>query len=259
MGTITLHHGTGAQDFDLNGESLEPEETRRVFLNARRLLTARSHNDAIYLLDSAQFAIFHARNHFGDDFHVLYAEVPLVEYEAFQAKRRAWRKPARELAEVIPEAGGPDIRFLAVGLILSDPETWDVFLCHASEDKAAIAKPLFEHLESTGIRCWYDEAEIAWGDSIVSRIQQGLNCARFVIVILSPAFLAKDWPQKELRTALTLEIEGRGSAVLPLLAGDPTRLLASMPFVREKRYILWTGDPALVEKELRVLLRRAPQ
>lgn len=259
MGHITLYHGSGAQDFELFGDSLEPDELRRLLLNARRLLSARGQNQAIALLESGPFEIVSATNHFNDDFHVLVAQVPLIEYEEYRKARLEWGAPARQLAKVISEAGGPYIRFVVMELALADPDCWEVFLCHASEDKKAIAKPLYEHLESRGIKCWFDEAEVAWGDSIVSLIQEGLSRARFVIVVLSRAFLDKGWPQKELRTALSLEIEGGQTSVLPLLAEKPEKLLSSLPFLREKRYLVWSGDPTSVEKELRVLLRREQQ
>lgn len=105
------------------------------------------------------------------------------------------------------------------------------------------------------MQCWLDEAEIVWGDSIVAKIQEGLGRARFVIVVLSPSFLKKGWARKELRTALTLEIEGRSNFVLPLLVGEPESLLASLPFLKEKRYCKWEGNPALVEQELRAVFR----
>lgn len=259
MGEVVLHHGSGTLDFEPVGPPLEENEVRRILFNARRLLTVRGCEEAVALLDSAPFQIIPATNHFNDPFHILYAKVPLTEYETFRLAQQANRQPALELAEAISEADGPYIRFIAVGLVLADLEKWDVFLCHASEDKATIAGPLATHLKNVGITCWYDDAEIGWGDSIVTQVQEGLNRARYVAVVVTQAFLGKGWSQKELRTALTLEIEGGRNLVLPLLAGEPGELLAALPFLKEKRYLIWTGKPDVVEQELRVLLRRAPQ
>ena len=255
MGKVVLHHGSGAGDFEIVGDPIDPWESQRFLSNARRLLHARGQRDAIDVLELAQFAIFPATNHFNDDFHVLHADVPLPDYEAVRGKQEGLRRGAALLADAVGEAEGPYIRFVSVGLILAEPENWDVFLCHASEDKATVARPLYNHLQAAGVQCWLDEAEIVWGDSIVTRIQEGLSRARFVIVVLSPSFLKKGWAQKELRTALTLEIEGRSNLVLPLLVGDPASLLASLPFLKEKRYFKWEGNPAPVEQELRAVLR----
>jgi len=257
MGTITLYHASGADDFEIAGPALDASEAKRVLFNARRLLTARGLTEAVKLLESAPFSMFPGTNHFGDDdFHVLLAEVALAEYEDFRLAREAKRQAARDLAQTIMEAGGPYIRFVAIRLHIVDPETWEVFICHASEDKEDVARPLYGHLTEGGIPCWIDEVEIGWGESIVAKIQEGLSRARYVLVVLSAQLLKKSWAQKELRTALTLEIESNRNIVLPLIVGDPQSVLASAPFLREKRYLVWGGDLIRVERELRALARK---
>ena len=42
----------------------------------------------------------------------------------------------------------------------------DFFICHASEDKDAVARPLAEELQSRGFSVWYDEFELDVGDSL---------------------------------------------------------------------------------------------
>jgi len=73
-----------------------------------------------------------------------------------------------------------------------------VFICHASEDKEEVARPLAQELRSRDFRVWIDEAEILIGDSLRRKIDEGLASSRFGIVILSPSFFAKEWPQLEL-------------------------------------------------------------
>ena len=80
----------------------------------------------------------------------------------------------------------------------------DVFLCHAREDRAPVVRPLATALEQAGISCWYDEAEIRWGDSITQKVNDGLGISRYVIVVLSTAFLEKPWPRRELHAALNI-------------------------------------------------------
>ena len=43
-------------------------------------------------------------------------------------------------------------------------ELKDVFICHASEDKSEIIKPLATAFKREDISYWYDETEIEWGD-----------------------------------------------------------------------------------------------
>jgi Protein kinase domain/TIR domain len=75
---------------------------------------------------------------------------------------------------------------------------WDAFISHASEDKVSAARPLAEALTRSGLRVWLDENELKIGDSLREKIDHGLANSRFGIVILSPAFFAKDWPAREL-------------------------------------------------------------
>ena len=45
----------------------------------------------------------------------------------------------------------------------------DIFICHASEDKKEVVRPIVEAFRQAGISVWFDEAEIKWGDSIAPR------------------------------------------------------------------------------------------
>lgn len=97
----------------------------------------------------------------------------------------------------------------------TNPKNWDVFISHASEDKESIARPLAEGLRNKGLRVWYDEYTLKMGDGLRSTIDKGLNNSRYGIVILSKAFFAKKWPQKELDGLYSLEEEGN-KVILPI-------------------------------------------
>lgn len=64
----------------------------------------------------------------------------------------------------------------------------DVFICHASEDKDAVARPLAEALRERHIDVWYDEFSMKVGDSLREAIDRGLANCRYGIVVVSPAF-----------------------------------------------------------------------
>jgi hypothetical protein len=76
-------------------------------------------------------------------------------------------------------------------------ERWDVFISHASEDKEAIARPLADALKSKGLKVWYDDFSLTVGDSLRQSIDRGLSYSRYGVVILSPRFFEKHWPQQE--------------------------------------------------------------
>ena len=82
--------------------------------------------------------------------------------------------------------------------MLSDTYEYDFFICHASEDKDDVARPLAAKLTAEGSSAWYDETELTIGDSLREKIDHGLANSRYGIAILSPKFFEKDWPQKEL-------------------------------------------------------------
>ncbi len=94
-------------------------------------------------------------------------------------------------------------------------EKYDIFISHASEDKADIARPLAEQLQKLGLRVWLDEFELKLGDSLRRKIDNGLAKSKFGLVILSPAFFSKEWPNKELDGLVARE-DGREKVVLPV-------------------------------------------
>ena len=98
---------------------------------------------------------------------------------------------------------------------LGGAEYYDVFISHASEDKDEVARPLADALARSGLKVWYDEFELRIGDSLRRKIDQGLARSSFGIVVLSPSFFAKNWPQYELDGLVTREMSGE-QIILPL-------------------------------------------
>ncbi|HTS05273.1 MAG TPA: toll/interleukin-1 receptor domain-containing protein [Candidatus Eisenbacteria bacterium] len=98
---------------------------------------------------------------------------------------------------------------------MSTEKEWDVFVCHASEDKEDFVRPLALELDTFGLRVWFDEFTLKLGDSLRERIDEGLALSRYGAVVLSPAFLEKNWPAKELNGLFAREVEGR-VVILPI-------------------------------------------
>ncbi|MCB2160680.1 toll/interleukin-1 receptor domain-containing protein [bacterium] len=120
----------------------------------------------------------------------------------------------------------------------------DVFFCHASEDKQNIVIPLVEALKNRGVKCWVDQGEIKWGDSITQKVNDGLKISQYIIVVLSESFLGKPWPERELYAALNTEASLGEVKVLPLLVGDKQvrdRILTQYPLLNDKMYLPWEG------------------
>ena len=92
---------------------------------------------------------------------------------------------------------------------------YDAFISHASEDKQKLVKPLADALTRMGYRIWYDEFELRVGDSLRQSIDKGLVNSGFGIVILSPSFFSKNWPQYELNGLTAREMKGH-KVILPI-------------------------------------------
>jgi hypothetical protein len=93
---------------------------------------------------------------------------------------------------------------------------YDVFVSHASEDKVELVRPLADELTRLGLRVWLDEKELTIGDSIRRTIEKGLSSSRYGIVVISPYFLSKYMPQKELDALISLESEEGRKLILPI-------------------------------------------
>jgi hypothetical protein len=95
----------------------------------------------------------------------------------------------------------------------------DVFICHASEDKAALVRPLAEALRAQHVDVWYDEFSLKVGDSLRQAIDRGLAGSRYGVVVLSPAFLAKPWANWELNGLVSRVMLEQRSLLLPIWHG----------------------------------------
>lgn len=90
-----------------------------------------------------------------------------------------------------------------------------LFISHAWDDKADFVEPLVAALVEAGFAVWYDKFELNIGDSLRQKIDQGLKECDFGVVVLSPHFFAKKWPQAELDGLLALE-EANRKLILPV-------------------------------------------
>ena len=91
----------------------------------------------------------------------------------------------------------------------------DAFICHATEDKDSTARPVAKGLSSAGLSVWHDEFSLTVGDSLRRSIDRGLADSRYGVVILSPSFFKKNWPQTELDGLFAKEISGN-KTILPI-------------------------------------------
>lgn len=133
---------------------------------------------------------------------------------------------------------------------------WDVFVCHASEDKEEFVRPLARELQTLGLRVWYDEFSLTVGDSLRRRIDDGLARSRAGVVILSPQFFAKEWPQRELDGLVARETLGQ-KVVLPVWHNlSKQDVLRYSPPLADKLGIHSTLGPVVVAATLADAIRK---
>ncbi len=114
---IRLYESGGSREINLIGRRMLPEVWSRARETAARLLKARGDSRAAELVLSIPFELWDATNSFGDEFAVLYSELPLDEYlrvadvEHDPASQEQFRLIANALAET-----DVHVRFIAASL-----------------------------------------------------------------------------------------------------------------------------------------------
>lgn len=105
------------------------------------------------------------------------------------------------------------------------------FICHASEDKPA-ARLIATALRTKGVLVWLDEWEIRVGDSLVQKINSGLESTSHLILLLSNHSVAKPWVQREFSAALIGQLSHRHVTVLPVRLDDaePPTIIADIKY-----------------------------
>lgn len=133
--------------------------------------------------------------------------------KAQTALQRSYEQRINELTEQIQAqpVAAPQNHMYAE----ADSEEFDVFNSHAYEDKESFVDGLYQELDSRGVKVWYDAMSIKWGDSLRSKIDEGLRKSRFGIAILSNDYIRKGWTQYELDGLFQLEMTG-GKTILPI-------------------------------------------
>ena len=75
---------------------------------------------------------------------------------------------------------------------------WDVFICHAGEDKV-FARMLYEELRRRGVRCFVDEDSLRVGCNAPQEMKSASERTHIAVVLLCEEFFQKDAPKQELR------------------------------------------------------------
>jgi TIR domain len=70
-------------------------------------------------------------------------------------------------------------------------ESYDLFLCHAWDDRRESATELHDLLEAQRVSVWFSERDIILGQPFMREIDKGLAKTRIGLVLITPAFLKR--------------------------------------------------------------------
>jgi len=91
-----------------------------------------------------------------------------------------------------------------------------VFISHSSKDKQ-FARWLAIDLASAGHRPWLDEWQIRAGESIPTRVSEGISDCDFVVVVLSEHAIQSRWVEREWQAKYWDEVSAGRVQVIPAL------------------------------------------
>ncbi|MEU9350390.1 toll/interleukin-1 receptor domain-containing protein [Streptomyces griseoloalbus] len=106
----------------------------------------------------------------------------------------------------------------------------NVFISHRKSDATA-AKQLAGEILAAGHTVWFDEWEIGIGDSVVARINAGLEDTSYLVLCYSTADVTSPWVSREWMSALHRQMEGHNVRILPVrLSGSAPAILADVKY-----------------------------
>ena len=105
-----------------------------------------------------------------------------------------------------------------------------IFLSHRKDD-AVLAERLARELEAAGHLVWFDEWKIDIGDSIVERINQGLEGTTYLVLCYSSSGMSP-WVDREWMSTLARQLSGQPVKLLPVLlsGGSAPAILADIKY-----------------------------
>jgi WD40 repeat protein len=114
---------------------------------------------------------------------------------------------------------------------------YDVFLSHSSKDKPVV-RSLAERLRRDGLSVFLDEWEIFPGDSIPSKIEDGLEHSRVLVFCMSKHAFGSDWATLESQTFRFRDPLNKGRRFIPLRLDEAAIKGSLSQFL----YVNWLSD-----------------
>jgi hypothetical protein len=108
-----------------------------------------------------------------------------------RAARPRWSSANSSVTYTSDEVAALDRYRQKVEAVGPRAESYDLFLCHAWDDRRETATELHDLLEDQGVSVWFSERDIILGQPFMREIDKGLAKTRIGLVLITPAFLKR--------------------------------------------------------------------
>ncbi len=128
-----------------------------------------------------------------------------------------------------------------------------VFISYNSADKD-VARDLGLFLIAEDVGVWFDEWEIAAGDSIVDQINAGLKGCTHFLILWSKNAARSNWVRRELSSTIHTALQSDAPKIIPVVLDE-----AQLPeLLRDIRYIHYRGGDENDRRALVQAVRGVP-
>lgn len=97
---------------------------------------------------------------------------------------------------------------------------YDVFICHSSKDKKRFTDNFVVKLKKHGINPWYDKYEIHNGDSIIEKVNNGLEKTTKGIIVFSNNILKSKFVSTEINSLIYEFIYNYDYQIIPIIIDE---------------------------------------
>ena len=120
----------------------------------------------------------------------------------------------------------------------------DAFICYNSNDRVWVCGDLLRHLEANAVTTILHHRDFLPGSVLEDTIRESIAMSRFIVLILSPDFLASNWCLLEMHLARSRATSEDRDVIVPIIlrefpAAQVTRTLEA---ILSRSYLEWTDD-----------------
>ncbi len=99
------------------------------------------------------------------------------------------------------------------------PTNPSAFVSHSGKDRQFVERFVAD-LWAVGVRAWYSKWEIKPGDSIPTKIDEGIEECEFFVIVFSRNSIRAPWVQTELQAAVARQVNGKLRKIIPITIDD---------------------------------------